>query len=82
MIRRPPRSTLFPYTTLFRSDAKPKYELSSWDKFILPLPFSKVTLNYGPPMTVPPDADKETLRQKQNELTALLNQITQACERS
>src|SRR2546422_3108814 len=23
MIRRPPRSTLFPYTTLFRSDIKP-----------------------------------------------------------
>src|SRR5258707_6119643 len=23
MIRRPPRSTLFPYTTLFRSDAEP-----------------------------------------------------------
>src|SRR5256885_12329009 len=25
MIRRPPRSTLFPYTTLFRSSAKPLY---------------------------------------------------------
>src|ERR1035438_3497215 len=24
MIRRPPRSTLFPYTTLFRSDAVPR----------------------------------------------------------
>src|SRR3712207_7482845 len=24
MIRRPPRSTLFPYTTLFRSDARPR----------------------------------------------------------
>src|SRR5260370_3919568 len=24
MIRRPPRSTLFPYTTLFRSTAKPR----------------------------------------------------------
>src|SRR2546429_6762763 len=24
MIRRPPRSTLFPYTTLFRSDAQPR----------------------------------------------------------
>src|SRR5258705_9177250 len=24
MIRRPPRSTLFPYTTLFRSNQKPK----------------------------------------------------------
>src|SRR3712207_7645005 len=26
MIRRPPRSTLFPYTTLFRSDAVPRLE--------------------------------------------------------
>src|SRR5438270_6415013 len=26
MIRRPPRSTLFPYTTLFRSDALQRYE--------------------------------------------------------
>src|SRR3712207_8306912 len=25
MIRRPPRSTLFPYTTLFRSDFLPRY---------------------------------------------------------
>src|SRR3712207_8001687 len=25
MIRRPPRSTLFPYTTLFRSDIRPDY---------------------------------------------------------
>src|SRR2546425_13041718 len=25
MIRRPPRSTLFPYTTLFRSTASPSY---------------------------------------------------------
>src|SRR3712207_8099630 len=27
MIRRPPRSTLFPYTTLFRSPAYPAYQL-------------------------------------------------------
>src|SRR2546430_3602554 len=27
MIRRPPRSTLFPYTTLFRSHALPKGEM-------------------------------------------------------
>src|SRR3712207_6933769 len=32
MIRRPPRSTLFPYTTLFRSGAYGKYQIipSSW----------------------------------------------------
>src|SRR6202521_6283770 len=29
MIRRPPRSTLFPYTTLFRSDRKDTSELQS-----------------------------------------------------
>src|SRR3712207_7211088 len=28
MIRRPPRSTLFPYTTLFRS---PKFDILSWN---------------------------------------------------
>src|SRR5947209_9755127 len=30
MIRRPPRSTLFPYTTLFRSDPKCKEFLREW----------------------------------------------------
>src|SRR5256885_9779903 len=29
MIRRPPRSTLFPYTTLFRSDRKTAYHHST-----------------------------------------------------
>src|SRR5690242_21282598 len=33
MIRRPPRSTLFPYTTLFRSLAYAKYKLSYDDLF-------------------------------------------------
>src|SRR5437016_8413629 len=28
MIRRPPRSTLFPYTTLFRSQPEPGYNLA------------------------------------------------------
>src|SRR3712207_8851241 len=32
MIRRPPRSTLFPYTTLFRSQR----HLPAWKKWILP----------------------------------------------
>src|SRR5215813_4236149 len=30
MIRRPPRSTLFPYTTLFRSTFSPRYDLDRW----------------------------------------------------
>src|SRR3712207_7074349 len=36
MIRRPPRSTLFPYTTLFRSAARrgPPAELARWQRRI------------------------------------------------
>ena len=30
MIRRPPRSTLFPYTTLFRSDPVPMTGVKTW----------------------------------------------------
>src|SRR5256885_4725620 len=33
MIRRPPRSTLFPYTTLFRSDEACQYSNFYWDAF-------------------------------------------------
>src|SRR3989475_7236058 len=41
MIRRPPRSTLFPYTTLFRSDSKPtlRYFVDKFPLF-LSSPFS------------------------------------------
>src|SRR5438067_10764594 len=35
MIRRPPRSTLFPYTTLFRSSCRPG-QSSSWPRPSLP----------------------------------------------
>src|SRR2546426_3887652 len=34
MIRRPPRSTLFPYTTLFRSRS---YEQGVTDEFVVPI---------------------------------------------
>src|SRR5258708_26171331 len=42
MIRRPPRSTLFPYTTLFRSRARSAntffVQLFSWSRFIQKTP--------------------------------------------
>jgi lysophospholipid acyltransferase (LPLAT)-like uncharacterized protein len=44
-----------------------KVHFKSWDRFILPLPFSTSIMLYGEPMTVPPDAqsdDLERLRQE------------------
>src|SRR3712207_8531527 len=38
MIRRPPRSTLFPYTTLFRSKNRPNIEINStYIPFVAPV---------------------------------------------
>src|SRR3712207_7237398 len=34
MIRRPPRSTLFPYTTLFRSEPDPRFSLANERTFL------------------------------------------------
>src|SRR2546430_12476426 len=52
MIRRPPRSTLFPYTTLFRSNAVP-WNLQLQTEAVLH-PFD-VNGNPEPPPVLPPD---------------------------
>src|SRR2546430_3796567 len=44
MIRRPPRSTLFPYTTLFRSDSR---KLSTLKRFTMNLPQLECTGHSG-----------------------------------
>src|SRR5258708_24558539 len=43
MIRRPPRSTLFPYTTLFRSVAPAAFELGPLAVWPRPVPAELVT---------------------------------------
>src|SRR5256885_9453685 len=53
MIRRPPRSTLFPYTTLFRSrvrltTAKRRSPISSWRESRIPLPASRISTSSSP----------------------------------
>src|SRR3712207_8699855 len=47
MIRRPPRSTLFPYTTLFRSSERWKEEIES-EKYMLALYCWSEALLTGP----------------------------------
>lgn len=48
---------------------------NSWDRFMIPLPFTTVRLHYGDPIWVPPDADdtmREHFRQKvEDDLNAL-----------
>src|SRR2546422_3181285 len=48
MIRRPPRSTLFPYTTLFRSRPKPAVPAARSTGFWKIVPSRAISLTGGP----------------------------------
>jgi len=54
--------------------------LHSWDRMILPLPFSLVLYRAGEPIEVPEDADDEQLKAKRLALQAELNRITELAE--
>ncbi len=48
----------------------------SWDRFLLPFPFSPCILVYGKPVWIPQDADKVSLENSRLELETELNRIT------
>jgi len=49
---------------------------TSWDAFELPYPFTNVTVSYGEPVMVPPDADGDTIEEKRLEVENRLNTVT------
>ena len=53
------------------------WKLKSWDKFQIPKPFSRITMVIGDPITVPPDADEETLEKFRGQAENALLAITQ-----
>src|SRR2546422_3382768 len=56
MIRRPPRSTLFPYTTLFRSPVRPeRFENVHHEPLVL-LRLPQVAVERGVPLALPDPA--------------------------
>lgn len=57
--------------------SKHKIEFNSWDRFILPLPFTRITVNHGEPIHVPPNAGNGAIQEKQAELETALNRIDQ-----
>lgn len=59
---------------------KHKWVLNSWDQFVLPLPFTRCTVNAGNPMQLPRKTDEKFLQEKQKELENCLDQLTIECE--
>jgi lysophospholipid acyltransferase (LPLAT)-like uncharacterized protein len=54
---------------------------TSWDRFQLPYPFTRVQVRYGPPLTVPRDADENTVEAVRAQLEESLNTITGESDR-
>ncbi len=55
--------------------AKRKILLKSWDRTILPLPFTRIAFFYDPPIYVPSDATREQLEEARVALTDNLNRM-------
>jgi lysophospholipid acyltransferase (LPLAT)-like uncharacterized protein len=47
----------------------------SWDRFQVPLPFTRARVDIASPIYVPPDADERVLEVKRDELQAVLDEI-------
>ncbi len=56
-------------------------QLGSWDRLMIPLPFSRVVIAIGEPLAVPRDADADEVERLRFELESRLNRITAEAER-
>jgi hypothetical protein len=56
------------------------WRLRSWDEFLIPKPFSKAVVCFGPPMTVPPAIDRSRQELLRGELEQSLEALTQRAD--
>jgi lysophospholipid acyltransferase (LPLAT)-like uncharacterized protein len=69
---------LFPMTF----SAKNKVTLNTWDKFILPLPFTHCSINFGSKINLASRSSEELVEEKRLELEMQLNQLSSECDKA
>jgi lysophospholipid acyltransferase (LPLAT)-like uncharacterized protein len=57
------------------------WRLRSWDRFIVPRPFTKVHVEFGPPIDVPPDAETTDLEGWIRRIENALSAVSDRCRR-
>ncbi len=57
------------------------WRLRSWDRMIIPKPFSRLLLIVGEPLSVAPDADERAVEAARAQIQTTLNELTAAAER-
>jgi lysophospholipid acyltransferase (LPLAT)-like uncharacterized protein len=63
------------------NSAKSRWTLSSWDRFLIPKPFSKVVIIIGEPIHVPLESAPPELEEKREELERRLLELTQDADK-
>lgn len=61
--------------------AKPRFIAKSWDRYMIPLPFSRCLLNFGEPLVVPPDATDEQVEEIRLKLESEITRLEIEAER-
>lgn len=56
--------------------AHPSWRLASWDEFLVPKPFARALVMFGPPLVVPSDADRSHQETLRKELEVQLSDLT------
>ena len=59
-------------------EAKRKFYLDTWDRFVLPFPFTHCSVIFGKPISVPNRLNERVVWQKQDELEKALNHLNKA----
>ena len=73
------RATALPIIPMAFGCSKKK-TFASWDRFIMPYPFSRGLFVFGPSITIPSDASPDDLERYRCELEAALNRLTSEAE--
>ena len=56
------------------------WRLGSWDRFMVPKPFARIRVHYGPPIRVPRDADEARISELTTRLESEIHRLTAEAE--
>jgi len=62
------------------NSAKNRWNLSSWDRFLIPKPFSKAVIMLGKPIYVPAESTQQELEEIRSDLERQLGELTQKAD--
>lgn len=68
--------------TPFYVAVEKKWTLNSWDRFVIPVPFSRALVQVAPKIFIPRDADDALIETRYQEMQSELERITEIAEAS